>query len=120
ALCEARSRWPRDYAAGRPSMGKTIDRHEMVADYLDEMRTDVQALRALAVDGAWHEEMAEKEKLRLRFPPPAAARCAAPGPGERAEKEKRGLRSPPPADELAPPRLERTIKRLKRRARRLT
>jgi 3-(methylthio)propanoyl-CoA dehydrogenase len=23
-------------------MGKTIDRHEMIADYLDEMRTDIQ------------------------------------------------------------------------------
>ena len=33
-------------------MGKAIARHEMIADYLDEMQTDIQALRALAVHGA--------------------------------------------------------------------
>lgn len=93
-LCEAAYRLARDYAAGRPSMGKTIDRHEMIADYLDEMRTDIQGLRALAVHGAWHEEMAEKERLRLLFVPPA--------------------------DEVERARLERRIKKLKARARRVT
>jgi alkylation response protein AidB-like acyl-CoA dehydrogenase len=70
-LCEAAYRLARDYAAGRPSMGKTIDKHELIADYLDEMRTDIQGLRALAIHGAWHEEMSEKERLRQRFEPPA-------------------------------------------------
>ncbi len=59
-LCEAAYRLARDYAAQRPSMGKTIDKHEMIADYLDEMRTDVQAIRALAMRGAYAEEMARK------------------------------------------------------------
>lgn len=67
-LCEAAHRMARAYAEGRPSMGKTIDRHEMIADYLDEMRTDIQGLRALAMHGAYHEEMAQKlavaERLR--------------------------------------------------------
>ncbi|HTE54853.1 MAG TPA: acyl-CoA dehydrogenase family protein [Kofleriaceae bacterium] len=59
-LCEAAYRLARDYAAGRPSMGKTIDRHEMVADYLDEMASDIQGLRALAVYGAFEEELAQR------------------------------------------------------------
>jgi 3-(methylthio)propanoyl-CoA dehydrogenase len=59
-LCEAAYRLAREYAAGRPSMGKTIDRHEMIADYLDEMESDICGLRALAMYGAFHEEMAYK------------------------------------------------------------
>jgi alkylation response protein AidB-like acyl-CoA dehydrogenase len=59
-LCEAAYRLARDYAAGRPSMGKTIDRHEMIADYLDEMATDIQGLRALAVRGAVDEEIGQR------------------------------------------------------------
>jgi 3-(methylthio)propanoyl-CoA dehydrogenase len=66
-LCEAAFRLARDYAAERRSMGKTIDQHEMIADYLQEMATDVQALRALGVHGAFHEEMAQKVGMQLRF-----------------------------------------------------
>jgi 3-(methylthio)propanoyl-CoA dehydrogenase len=66
-LCEAAYRLARDYAAERTSMGKTIDRHEMIADYLEEMATDVQALRALGVHGAFHEELAQKLNMRLQF-----------------------------------------------------
>jgi hypothetical protein len=69
-LCEAAYRLARDYAAERPSMGKTIDRHEMIADYLDEMRTDLQAIRALAVYGGYHEELAQKLKLKRDMWPP--------------------------------------------------
>ncbi|HJL18371.1 MAG TPA: acyl-CoA dehydrogenase family protein [Sandaracinaceae bacterium LLY-WYZ-13_1] len=65
-LCEAAVRLAEGYAAERTSMGKTIDRHEMIADYLDEMRTDVQALRAVCVHGAFHEELATKKELHLR------------------------------------------------------
>jgi len=70
-LCEAAYRMARDYAAQRPSMGRTIDRHEMIADYLDEMRTDIQGLRALAMYSGAHLEMAEKERLRLLWDPPS-------------------------------------------------
>jgi 3-(methylthio)propanoyl-CoA dehydrogenase len=63
-LCEAAYRLAREYAAGRPSMGKTIDRHEMIADYLDEMATDIQGLRALAMEGAVHEELSIKKQIR--------------------------------------------------------
>jgi hypothetical protein len=66
-LCESAVRLAASYAAERRSMGKTIDRHEMIADYLDEMRTDVQALRAVCVQGAFHEEVATKLELHLRY-----------------------------------------------------
>jgi 3-(methylthio)propanoyl-CoA dehydrogenase len=66
-LCEAAYRLAKDYASQRPSMGKTIDRHEMIADYLDQMRTEIQGLRALAMYGAWNEEMAQKLELAARI-----------------------------------------------------
>jgi alkylation response protein AidB-like acyl-CoA dehydrogenase len=72
-LCEAAYRVAKDYAAQRPSMGKTIDRHEMIADQLDEMRTDIQAIRALAMTAGWHEEIAQKIEVGLRYLPPADA-----------------------------------------------
>jgi len=62
-LCEAAYRAAKHYASERGSMGKTIDRHEMIADYLDEMRTDIQGIRALAMAGAYHEELATKLTL---------------------------------------------------------
>ncbi len=66
-LCEAAYRLARDYAAERPSMGKTIDKHEMIADYLDEMRTDIQGLRAIAMRGVVAEEVSHKLKLGISF-----------------------------------------------------
>ena len=62
-LCEAAYRLAKAYASERPSMGKTIDRHEMIAEYLEQMRTDIQGLRALAVHGAINEELAQKWQL---------------------------------------------------------
>lgn len=62
-ICEAAYRLAKAYAEERPSMGKTIDRHEMIADYLEEMQTDVQGLRALAMRAGWEEEMAQKLEL---------------------------------------------------------
>jgi hypothetical protein len=66
-ICEAAIRLAEAYAAERRSMGKSIDKHEMIADYLDEMKTDVQGIRALCVEGVFHEEMGQKLGLRLRF-----------------------------------------------------
>lgn len=66
-LMECAYRMASSYAAERCSMGKPIGRHEMLADYLDEMRTDVQALRALAVTSAYHEEMAQKLTMFARL-----------------------------------------------------
>jgi alkylation response protein AidB-like acyl-CoA dehydrogenase len=66
-ICEAAYRAAKAYAEERPSMGKTIDRHEMIADYLDEMRTDIQGIRALTIWAAYHEEVAQKLLLGARF-----------------------------------------------------
>ncbi len=63
-LCEAAYRLARAYAAERRSMGKTIDRHEMIADYFDEMRSDIQGLRALAMHAAVHEELGQRFKFQ--------------------------------------------------------
>ena len=40
---------------------------DMIADYLDEMRTDIQGLRALAVASAYAEETAQKLGFLSRF-----------------------------------------------------
>lgn len=69
-LCEAAYRLAAEYAAERPSMGKAIDRHEMIADYLDEMESDIRGIRALAMHGAYCEELAQKETIALRYLPP--------------------------------------------------
>jgi 3-(methylthio)propanoyl-CoA dehydrogenase len=66
-LAEAATRMAKAYADERRSMGKVIARHEMLADYLDEMRTDVQAMRALGVAGGFHEEMSRKLELIGKF-----------------------------------------------------
>jgi alkylation response protein AidB-like acyl-CoA dehydrogenase len=66
-LCETAVRMAAAYAAERKSMGKTIDQHEMIADYLDEMRTDIAGIRALAVHGAFQEELAQKKGLTLQY-----------------------------------------------------
>src|SRR5581483_4180231 len=70
-LCEAALRMARAYAAERRSMGKSVDRHEMIADYLDEMEIDVIGLRALAVHAAFHEEVGKR--LELFGHPPGAS-----------------------------------------------
>ncbi len=69
-ICEQAIRIAKDYASERPSMGKMIDQHEMIADYLEEMDTDIRAIRAMAVAGAYHEEMSQKMLLMEKFLPP--------------------------------------------------
>ena len=66
-LLESAYRTAKAYAAERSSMGKAIDRHEMIADYLERMQTDIQGIRALAMVAGFHEEMAQKLTLTLRF-----------------------------------------------------
>jgi alkylation response protein AidB-like acyl-CoA dehydrogenase len=62
-----RLRLAKAYAAERRSMGKTIDKHEMIADYLDEMRTDIQALRALAMYSGVHEELGQRTRMQANL-----------------------------------------------------
>jgi hypothetical protein len=64
-LSEAAYRVAADYASERPSMGKTIDKHEMIADYLETMETDIQGVRALAMEAAQQEELIARTKQLL-------------------------------------------------------
>lgn len=66
-LAEAALRAARAYAEERRSMGKAIARHELIADYLEEMETDIIGLRALGMYGAFHEEMAQKTAMFARY-----------------------------------------------------
>jgi hypothetical protein len=94
-LMESARRMAQAYAADRPSMGKTIDRHELIADMLDEMESDTEGLRALAVYAAWHEEL-----------------------GQRAQVEATALRAQ--GDEVGAKRAEAKSRALKAKARRVT
>ena len=64
-ICEAAWRKAKAYAAERRSMGKSIDRHEMIADMLDEMEADIIAIRAMAVTAGYNEELCQKLQLAL-------------------------------------------------------
>lgn len=66
-IIEAAYRMASEYAQGRKSMGKSIAQHEMIADYLDEMQTDLLGARALAVASAYAEESAQKLGILQRF-----------------------------------------------------
>jgi len=72
-VCEAAFRMARSYAAERRSMGRTIDRHELIADYLDEMEIDIIGLRALAMYAAFHEEVGQRLEWFGRHPNPHAS-----------------------------------------------
>ena len=92
-LSESAYRVASEYAAERRSMGKTIDRHEMIADYLETMKTEIQGIRAMAVTACFHEEMAQKLALAIRYGDP---------------------------DEIEQQRMERLMKSHQRKARRIT
>lgn len=66
-LSESAYRTAVGYAEERSSMGRTIDRHEMIAEYLETMKTEIQGVRAMAVAAGFHEEMAQKLAIALRY-----------------------------------------------------
>ncbi|HEY0715563.1 MAG TPA: acyl-CoA dehydrogenase family protein, partial [Polyangia bacterium] len=66
-LMEAAVRAAVTYASDRKSMGKTIDRHEMIADYIDEMQTDILGVRALAMHAGYQEELGQRKSLFGKF-----------------------------------------------------
>ena len=70
-VCEAALRVAKEFAAERVTMGKTIDRHEIIADYLEDMELYVKGIRALAFETAFKVERASKIEQILKFDPPA-------------------------------------------------
>jgi alkylation response protein AidB-like acyl-CoA dehydrogenase len=81
-LAESAYRQACAFAAERKSMGKTIDRHEMIADYLDRMDTDIRGLRALAFAATEALEIYMRLEWKLRLAPPS-------DPEERKAMERR-------------------------------
>lgn len=93
-IAEASIHAARAYAEERKAFGKTIDRHEMIADYFDEMESDVVGMRALTINAAFYEEMAYRCQI--------------------AEQRN------PQLSEIEKARLEKQRQRFKRKSRRLT
>ena len=62
-ISEACCRMAAEYAAQRPSMGKFIDKHEMIADYLEEMRTETDGARALGIQAAFDQERYQRYRM---------------------------------------------------------
>ncbi len=81
-IIEAAWRMARAYARERRSMGRALFEHELVADMLDEMETDLRGLRALAFEAMRHAETHQRLEMRLLLEPPAHA-------AERARLEER-------------------------------
>ncbi len=69
--CEAAYRTARAYAEERVAMGKTLSKHEMIADYLDEMDVVIRGLRAVTFEAGFHEEVGMRIKTMLKTNPPA-------------------------------------------------
>ncbi len=93
-LMEAALRLSKEYAAERVTMGKTIDRHEMIADYLEDMDLWTRGIRALLFDAAMVTELSQRWEQVLKFDPPA-------------DEDERAA-------------LEKKVKKLKKKARHMT
>jgi 3-(methylthio)propanoyl-CoA dehydrogenase len=93
-IMEAATRLAKNYAAERVTMGKTIDRHEMIADFLEDMDLWTRGVRSLLFRAGHVTELSQRWEQILKFDPPADAEARA--------------------------KLERKVKRLKREARNLT
>ena len=93
-LIESAYRMAKEYAAERKSMGKTIDQHEMIADYLERMDVGLRGLRAMGFDAVRAVELSSRLEVQLNVDPPA--------------------------DETERKSLERRMKKFQRRARDLT
>lgn len=76
---ESAYRKARAWAAERVTMGKPIERHELVAEKLLEMETWIAALRALAFEAVNCVEISQRLEFKLQADPPSdpAARAKA-------------------------------------------
>lgn len=65
-LAEKAYRMAKNFAEERVTMGKKIIDHEMIADFLDEMDVQIKAMRCLAFNAGFHEEMANRLKSMMK------------------------------------------------------
>jgi alkylation response protein AidB-like acyl-CoA dehydrogenase len=72
-VCEAAYRMAVKYASERRSMGRFLREHELIADMLEEMDTDIRGIRALAFEAMRHAELQQRLEMKLRIDPPADA-----------------------------------------------
>ena len=88
ACARRRTGWRAPTRPSAARWARPIDRHEMIADYLDEMRTDIQGLRALAMHAAratrsWRRSsqlggsFAPRRRRRARAATRSSASCRA-------------------------------------------
>lgn len=94
-LCQAAYNMAAQYAELRRTMGKAIAEHELVAEMLMDMDTDIRGMRALAVECVNHQELAHKYDLQLRVRPPTDA-------SERVALEKKTAKHKRRSRELTP------------------
>ena len=94
-LCQAAYNMASEYAELRRTMGKPIAEHELVAEMLLDMDTDIRGMRALAVECVNHQELAHKYELLQRLRPPQSA-------SERAELDKKISKAKRRSRELTP------------------
>ena len=94
-LIEAAFRTATEFAAGRVTMGKSIDRHEMIADFLEDMHLTIIGLRAICFETAQKVERANRLEQILKFDPPTDEH-------ERAELERKVNRAKRQARDLTP------------------
>ena len=94
-LIEAAYRTATEFAAGRVTMGKSIDRHEMIADFLEDMHLTIIGLRAMCFETAQKVERANRLEQILKFDPPTDEH-------ERAELERKVARVKRQARDLTP------------------
>ncbi len=72
-LIEGAYRQAREFAAERVSMGQTLDKHEMIADYFDKMEVELAGLRALGFRAAYLVDLYNQLEVKLQLDPPADA-----------------------------------------------
>ncbi|MGE0710144.1 MAG: acyl-CoA dehydrogenase family protein [Planctomycetota bacterium] len=72
-VCEQAYRMAVHYAGQRRSMGKLLKDHELIADILQHMDTELRGMRALGFEAVNHVELSQKLEMTLRYDPPADA-----------------------------------------------
>ena len=70
-----------DYVDGPVIVGLQTDdalkaRHEMIADYLEEMDTDIKGLRAMMMKASFADEISQRSKIALMYTDPRVMRSS--------------------------------------------
>ncbi|MBL4849748.1 MAG: acyl-CoA dehydrogenase family protein [Planctomycetes bacterium] len=94
-VCHQALKMANHYAGQRRSMGKLLKDHELMADILQTMDTELRGMRALAFETVNHVEVSQRLETRLRYDAPS-------DPAIRKEFEKRYKRAKRKARRMTP------------------